>query len=62
MIIIDYIDTKLQDGKNKIFHAFMMGTNINLDGKENITVMQFMEDKAIKIAKENQFSGIVTTS
>lgn len=40
----------------------MMGTNSDLDGKENVAVMQFMETESLKLAKRKQFAGIFTTN
>lgn len=40
----------------------MMGTHAELDGKENVAVMQFMETESLKLAKKKQFAGIFTTN
>lgn len=39
-----------------------MGTHPELNGKENVAVIQFMETEAIKLAKQKQFSGIFATN
>uniref|UniRef100_T1GFF7 AMP-binding enzyme C-terminal domain-containing protein n=1 Tax=Megaselia scalaris TaxID=36166 RepID=T1GFF7_MEGSC len=36
-------DNQLPEGRNSIFHAFMMGTSEKLSGQENIACMHFME-------------------
>lgn len=45
-------------GTGQILHAFMMGTAENLNTKQNIGVMTFMESEVIKMAKEKGFKGI----
>lgn len=55
-------DSKLPEGKNKIFHSSLMGTHSDLNGKENVAVMQFMENESLKLAKRMKFSGILTTN
>lgn len=40
----------------------MMGTHADLDGRENVAVMQFMETESLKLAKQKQFTGIFTTN
>lgn len=39
-----------------------MGTHSDLNGKENVAVIQFMETEAIKLAKKKKFSGIFATN
>lgn len=39
-----------------------MGTSTALSAQENITVMQFMEEEVLKLAKRKQFAGIFTTN
>lgn len=39
-----------------------MGTHSALNGKENVAVMQFMENESLKLAKQKNFSGILTTN
>lgn len=39
-----------------------MGTCAELDAKENVAVVQFMEKEILRIAKEKQFSGVLSTN
>lgn len=39
-----------------------MGTSAQLNAQENITVMQFMEDEVLEVAKRKGFAGILTTN
>lgn len=55
-------DNQLPPGKRKIFHSFMMGTHSTLTAQENVAVMHFMEEHVIKVAKENNYIGILTTN
>lgn len=55
-------DNKLPAGKGKILHSFMMATHSSLTPKENVAVMQFMEDEVLKLARKRQFAGIFTTN
>ncbi|EFA09829.1 beta-alanyl-bioamine nonribosomal peptide synthetase ebony isoform X2 [Tribolium castaneum] len=55
-------DKCLPGGKGKILHSFMMGTHSSLSPKENVAVMQFMEDEVLKLATERHFEGIFTTN
>lgn len=43
-------------------HTFMMGTNAKLTAQENITIMQFMENEVLLLAKRRGFVGIFTTN
>lgn len=40
----------------------MMGTSQNLNARENISVVAFMENESIKLAKKKGFKGIVTVN
>lgn len=55
-------DTRLPQGKNKIFHSFMMATDILLSSATNVILMRIMEQKCLEIAKQNKFFGILTTN
>lgn len=55
-------DTQLPPGKGAILHSFMMGTNSTLTPKENVAVIQFMEEEVIRVARSNNFAGIFTTN
>jgi hypothetical protein len=57
-----YRDERLPAGKGKILHSFMMGTHSSLSPKENVAVMQFMEDEVLRLATERHFEGIFTTN
>jgi hypothetical protein len=57
-----YRDERLPAGKGKILHSFMMGTHSTLSPKENVAVMQFMEDEVLRLATERHFEGIFTTN
>lgn len=69
IIIFEFIETiekpildKLPPGVNQVLHSFMMGTNAELDSKENIFVMHLMEDEVLKVAQRKKFTGILTTN
>lgn len=51
---------KLLESKQKIFHSLLIGTHSDLNAKENVAVIQFMETEVINLAKKKQFSGIFT--
>ncbi|XP_060528886.1 beta-alanyl-bioamine nonribosomal peptide synthetase ebony isoform X2 [Cylas formicarius] len=55
-------DNKLPPGKGQILHSFMMATHSSLSAKENVAVMQFMEDEVLNLARSRNFSGIFTTN
>lgn len=55
-------DNQLPPGKKKIFHSFMMGTHSSLSAQENVSVMHYMEEQVIEIAKNNNYAGILTTN
>lgn len=55
-------DNQLPEGRNSIFHAFMMGTSEKLSGQENIACMHFMEYEVLKLATRLNFAGILTTN
>lgn len=55
-------DLQLPPGKGTILHSFMMGTNSTLTPKENVAVIQFMEEEVIRVARSNEFVGIFTTN
>lgn len=40
----------------------MMGTAENLNPRENIACMHFMEHEVLRVAREKQFAGIFTTN
>lgn len=40
----------------------MMGTSSDLNPQENIACMHFMENEVLRVAKEKQFAGILTTN
>lgn len=40
----------------------MMATSSDLNAKENIAVMHFMENEVLKLAKRKSFAGILTTN
>ena len=55
-------DKELPPGKGKILHSFMMATNSSLTPKENVAVIQFMEEEVIRVARNKNFAGIFTTN
>ncbi|CRK94770.1 CLUMA_CG008264, isoform A [Clunio marinus] len=55
-------DNQLPEGLNQILHSFMMTTSADLNAKENIAVMHFMESEVLKLAKKKKFAGIFTTN
>ncbi|XP_053946246.1 beta-alanyl-bioamine nonribosomal peptide synthetase ebony [Anastrepha ludens] len=55
-------DNQLPKGLNKILHSFMMGTSSELNPQENIACMYFMENEVLRVAREKQFAGILTTN
>lgn len=46
----------------ELFNGLMMATSNNLNAKENIDVMAFMESELIKLAKSKGFKGIFTNN
>ncbi|KAJ8918616.1 hypothetical protein NQ315_013122, partial [Exocentrus adspersus] len=55
-------DQKLPPGKGQVLHSFMMATHSSLSPKENVAVMQFMEDEVLNLATSRGFAGIFTTN
>lgn len=62
LIRFDFRDNQLPEGINQILHSFMMATSADLNAKENIAVMHFMENEVLKLARRKQFAGILTTN
>lgn len=70
LIVFEYLETLegpiretvLPQGKGKTLHSFMMGTKSYLTPKENVIVMQAMEEEVLKLARERGFEGIFTTN
>nr|QNH91384.1 ebony [Harmonia axyridis] len=54
--------SKLPKEKNKTLHCHMMGTHSSLTSRENILVIQFMEEEVYKLAKNKGFEGILTVN
>lgn len=64
---LEYLEAPIKEKylpkeEGKIVHSFMMGTSLDLDTKENVLVMQAMEEENIRLAKAKGFEGIVTTN
>lgn len=59
---MNYRDNQLPEGINQILHSFMMATSQDLNAKENIAVMNFMENEVLKLAHRKNFAGILTTN
>ncbi|XP_054273194.1 beta-alanyl-bioamine nonribosomal peptide synthetase ebony [Macrosteles quadrilineatus] len=55
-------DYKLPQGKGRVLHAFMMGTEQSLSAAENVLAMQTMEEEVLSIATARGFAGIFTTN
>jgi len=53
---------KLPKGKGKLIHSFMMGTSEEVDESENVVVIEYMEEYVLRLAKEKNFLGIMTTN
>lgn len=70
IIVFEYLETLegpvkekiLPQGKGKTLHSFMMGTKEDLSTKENVIIMQTMEEEVLKIAMDRGFEGIFTTN
>lgn len=45
-----------------ILHSFMMGTHDSLNPQENIVAMTFMEGEVLRLAREKECCGILTTN
>jgi len=52
----------LPSGKGKLLHSFMMGTAEDVDDSESVSLIEFMEEQNILIAKQHRFIGIMTTN
>ncbi|GLV44403.1 ebony [Carabus blaptoides fortunei] len=55
-------DESLPSGKGKIFHSSMMATSSSLSAKDNVSVMQYMEEEVLRIARSKNYAGIFTTN
>ncbi|KAI5694275.1 hypothetical protein M8J75_013963 [Diaphorina citri] len=55
-------ESQLPKEKGTILHSFMMGTEKSLNGKENVQIITAMEEEILRIAKDRQFHGILTTN
>ncbi|KAK9889547.1 hypothetical protein WA026_006902 [Henosepilachna vigintioctopunctata] len=68
--IFEYLDfletpfreTTLPKEKGKTLHCHMMGTHSSLNTKENVLLIQFMEEEVYRIAKKRGFEGILTVN
>ncbi|GLV34396.1 ebony [Carabus blaptoides fortunei] len=61
----EYVEQPLRDEKlpkGKIFNNYIMATNSLLNAKENIFVIQYMEEELIRIAQSKNFVGILATN
>lgn len=52
----------LPQGKNKVFHNFVIGTSAKLTPQENIEAIQKMEEVNLDIARRKGFIGIFATN
>lgn len=62
---VDSLESPVKKSLTKekpILLTFMMGTHSDLTPAENIAVMTFMETEAVRLAKEKQCAGIITTN
>ncbi|XP_046687750.1 LOW QUALITY PROTEIN: N-(5-amino-5-carboxypentanoyl)-L-cysteinyl-D-valine synthase-like [Homalodisca vitripennis] len=55
-------DEKLPQGKGKVMHGFMMGTEQTLSAAENVAAVQAMEEEVLAIGRTRGFHGIFTTN
>uniref|UniRef100_A0A1B6HWT7 Carrier domain-containing protein n=1 Tax=Homalodisca liturata TaxID=320908 RepID=A0A1B6HWT7_9HEMI len=55
-------DEKLPQGKGKVLHGFMMGTEQTLSAAENVAAVQAMEEEVLAIGRTRGFTGIFTTN
>ncbi|XP_065156085.1 beta-alanyl-bioamine nonribosomal peptide synthetase ebony isoform X2 [Atheta coriaria] len=55
-------DNQLPNQVGDVLHSFMMGTDPGLSAKENVAVIQYMEDEVLKLAQKRRFKGIMTTN
>lgn len=62
IVNLNFRDHDLPEGKGTIFHCNMMATNSTLAPKENVSVMQYMEEEVLRIARNRNFAGILTTN
>lgn len=40
----------------------MMGTNPTLNARENVSVMQFMEEETLRLGRARNFAGVLTVN
>jgi hypothetical protein len=52
----------LPQGKGKVLHSFMMGTEPALSAADNVDVIRFMEEEVLRLARKRAFEGIFTTN
>lgn len=55
-------ENHLPKGLKHILNAYMMSTSADLNAKENISVIHFMEKEVLELARRNKFGGILTTN
>lgn len=52
----------MPQGKNKVFHCFVMATSAKLSPQENIEAIQKMEEVNVDMARRKGFVGILATN
>lgn len=57
-----FFRAKLPEGKNKVFHSFLMATTTKLTPQENVAVIQKMEEVQLDLAKRKGFVGILSVN
>lgn len=61
IIVTDFSRNRLPTNR-PILHSFMMGTHETLNARENIVAMTYMESEVIRLAKQRDCCGILTTN
>ena len=53
---------KIKPVTGQVVHGLMYGTLLNLESKDKIAIMGFMEQKSISLARSKGFTGMFTTN
>jgi len=60
--MIPFTRDKLLEGGRRILHSQLVGTHEEVKESDNVSLVLFMEEENIRLAKEQGFDGIMTVN
>jgi len=60
--MVQFTRDKLLEGGRRILHTQHMGTHEDVEESANVSLVLFMEEENIRLAKEQHFDGIMTVN